>query len=114
MPKVDPTQGLVIIYRPSVFEDLGGGGNRIKLLCDGKPLPALRNGEFMYLYLPPGDHTLYSDKKKRSDSRIVRIEAGEVKFIVAHTVTGWTKMTVDLLEVDPETAKKKITRMQHR
>ena len=105
MPKRDPQKGLLIVFRESRFV---GGGVKIKLFSDGTALPPVKNGSYMYTYLEPGDHKIYSDKKKQRDARILEVEPGEVYFFEASIAMGVWKGSIDLLESDAEIAKQKI------
>jgi hypothetical protein len=110
MPAVDPTKGLVIIYRERHFV---GGGARMKYFYDdGAAFPPLKNGKFVYVYLTPGDHKIYGDKKKQSDAHLLAIEPGDVHFFEASIAMGAWKANTDLLETDASVAKQKITALQ--
>jgi hypothetical protein len=109
MPPVDPKQGLVIIFRERHFV---GGGAKMKLYYDDQAFTPLKNGKFVYAYMAPGDHTIYGDKKKKSDARLLAIEPGEVHFFEATIQMGMWKAATDLLETDPAVAKDKISALQ--
>jgi hypothetical protein len=111
MPKADPTQGLVVIFRERHFV---GGGVKFKIYYDdGQKFPPVKNGSFTYIYLPPGDHVLYSDKSKKRDTRLLAIEPGEVHFFEATLQMGMMKSTIDLLETDGADARQRISSLKH-
>jgi hypothetical protein len=106
MPKADPTQGLVILYRN---REIQGMFSRMWLYADGTPFPGLKNGNFAYLYLPPGDHQLYSDKNKKRDVRLLEVEAGETYYFEATYDVQMLHTFIDLKPTDPTIASQTIT-----
>ena len=69
----------------------------------------------MYYYFEPGDHTLYSDKKKQRDARILGVEAGQVYFFEGRWETNmWRKADVDLVPVDYEDGVQRIGKFKTR
>jgi hypothetical protein len=109
LPKRDPEKGLIVVFRESRFV---GGGVKFKLYSDGTALPPLKNGSFIYAYLPPGDHKIYTDKKKQKDARILEVEPGQVYFFEATIAMGMWKGSLDLLETDAEVAKQKMEKLK--
>lgn len=105
MPAAQPGKGLVIIYREKRFV---GGGAKMKFFYDDTAFTPLKNGKFVYAYLEPGDHKIYSDKKKQSDAHLLAIEPGDVHFFEATIAMGMWKANTDLLETDASVAKQKI------
>ncbi|HEY2346824.1 MAG TPA: hypothetical protein VGH80_13270 [Xanthomonadaceae bacterium] len=111
MPKLEPGQGMAIVYRLHQF---GGSMWNMNLYCDDRQIEPLHDGKFVYISMTPGDHLVYSDKRHKDDARIVRVEPGEVRFFEATPTSNTMSMTLDLLEIDELVAKQKIAEMLKR
>lgn len=111
LPPALPDKALVIIFRESNFV---GSAINMKVLADeGVKLPPIPNGLVVHVYFEPGDHTLYSDKKRKRDARIVGMEAGKIYFFEGRWEYNMARRAdVDLVPVEYAEAVRRVSRFK--
>ena len=111
MPKPNPRYGLVILYRESRFL---GAAVKWQYYYDDQMFPKLRNGSFVYAYLPPGEYPVYLDKRERRDARLLTVEAGGVYILHARILVGaWENGGAESLPVDAQVALPILAKLKH-
>ncbi len=84
VPSAKEQQGLVIFYRVSQFK---GKGIRFNINHAQGPLGQLLSGTYLYRYLPPGEHSFWSQAISQ-DSIKISVEAGKVYYIKGEVRMG--------------------------
>ncbi|MGA2644444.1 MAG: DUF2846 domain-containing protein [Candidatus Sulfotelmatobacter sp.] len=99
----------IVVYREKAFK-----GKAIKppVLYDGFLVTYLHNGSYVELLVPPGQHTVSSDKEgsrifagKRENSLIIDAKEGEASYVELKVVMGAWHGVGEVHQVLPETGK---------
>ena len=99
----------IVVYREKAFK-----GKPIKppVIYDGFLVTYLHNGSYVELLVPPGQHTISSDKEgsrifagKRENSLIIDAKEGEASYVQLKVVMGAWHGVGEVQQVPPETGK---------
>ncbi len=104
IPKLNPEQGRVFVYRISTL----GAAVRPKVMIDGQEVGVARADGFFYVDILPGEHELKVSTKK-SNTVSFDIEKGQTKYIRIGVRMGLFVGHVDSLLVDYHEALEEIS-----
>ncbi|HUT37301.1 MAG TPA: DUF2846 domain-containing protein [Planctomycetota bacterium] len=122
LPRVQSNEAAIIVYRPSCFTLSGAYPN---VYLDGVKQAALRNGGYVELRVPPGEHVveakgsiLHWDGRVPVLTRRMRVEAARIGFVRLTIASGSSHgggllgVTVTLDAVSQEAASRELSSLR--